>query len=320
MALGKLVPTFSLQIPEKPFFPHLANRSANFGIRMKTLPPIDDYIADAMMPDVRMEFDRFYEANYNTEFFLDEKLAEYCCSDTGCRIALNTLGHIALLDILTHAVVAFRTIFMDISNDDPFRHCSTIASACMRYWQMQCLKQNHVALTPAGGYERCDRQSSIALKYLKWLAKQRGLAIQHRDSPEGEHRYGSLKLDGFVRRAWPLQSLAIEVYGCQFHGCPNCLERNTICINGKTAATNYASTMEREQLLRREFDLESIWVCGIRNRLKADASMRKFFELCHDTGPIDVREAFYGGRTGPLALHEEATPGKLCIRLIQSFF
>lgn len=171
------------------------------------------------------------------------------------------------------------------------------------------MKPNHVALTPAGGYERCDRQSSIALKYLKWTAKQRNLSIQHRDSPQGEHRYGSYRLDGFVRRALPQRSLAIEVYGCHFHGCLVCLERSTVCINGKTAATNYANTMQREQLLCSEFEVESIWECEIRNRIKADAEMRRFFELCHDTGPIDVREGFFGGRTGPLALHEEATPG-----------
>lgn len=50
---------------------------------MKHLPPIEDYMANAMMPETREEFDRFYEDNFNTEFFLDEKLAEYCCSDTG---------------------------------------------------------------------------------------------------------------------------------------------------------------------------------------------------------------------------------------------
>lgn len=83
VALSKLVPTFRLGITEKAFFPHLANRAANFGVHMKTLPPKEDYLADAMMPEARAEFDQFYEANYNTEFFLDEKLAEYCCSDTG---------------------------------------------------------------------------------------------------------------------------------------------------------------------------------------------------------------------------------------------
>ena len=187
---------------------------------------------------------------------------------------------------------------MGITNEDPFRYTSTISSLCMRYWQMRYLKPNHVALTPERGYERCDRQSSIALKYLKFLAKQRGISIQHRDSPEGEYRYGTLRLDGFVKRAWPQRSLVIEVYGCQFHGCLNCLDRNSVCLNGKTAAANYAATMEREKLLRSEFDVETVWECSIRNQLRKDASMRIFFERCHDTGPIEnPREGFYGGRT-----------------------
>ena len=85
-----MVPTFHLGITEKAFFPHMANRKENFGLRMKTLPPKEHYLADAMMPEVRAEFDRFYEENFNTEFFLDEKLAEYCCSDTG--IFCNTIS------------------------------------------------------------------------------------------------------------------------------------------------------------------------------------------------------------------------------------
>lgn len=179
----------------------------------------------------------------------------------------------------------------------------------MRYWQMKYLKPNHVALTPEGGYERCDRQSTIAIKYLKWIAAQRKLNIQHRDSPGGEFRYGTLRLDGFVRREHPAKHLVFEVYGCIYHGCPKCLDRNTVCINGKTAAANHTQTVEREMLLRSEFEVQSIWECEIRQMLVHDPAMREYFELCHDTGPIDARQAFYGGRTGPLALHEVATPG-----------
>lgn len=200
---------------------------------------------------------------------------------------------------------------MGITNDDPFRNSSTIASACMRYWQIKYLKPDHVALTPEAGYERCDRQSSVALKYLKWLAKERGISIQTRDSPQGEYRFGSLRVDGFVRRPWPERSLVIEVYGCQFHGCPYCLiNRRTRCINGKTADDNFTATLQRERLLQGEFDVERIWECQIHTKLRSDPAMRRFFDLeCHDTGPISARDAFYGGRTGPLALHDRATPG-----------
>lgn len=83
VALGKLVQAFGLKTVEKPFFPHLANKLSNFGVRMKTLPPKEDYIADGMMPEVRAQFDEFYEKNFHTEFLLDEKLAEYCISDVG---------------------------------------------------------------------------------------------------------------------------------------------------------------------------------------------------------------------------------------------
>lgn len=223
--------------------------------------------------------------------------------------------------------MAFREIFLGITNVDPLRHSATIASACARYWQTKYLKPGQVARTPEGlfvfaltafslssflgGYERNDRQSSNAIKYLKWLAKTRNLPIQHRDSPEGEFRFGSLKLDGFVRKPPPQRSIVFEVYGCLFHGCRRCLKPGTLCLNGKMAWDNYTKTMERERILSSEFSVEAKWECEIREMLSASSEMREFFEQCHDTGPIDARaEAFYGGRTGPIALHETATPGK----------
>lgn len=67
----------------------MANKLSNFGVEMPTLPPPEDYLADAMMPERKADFEKWYAANYKAGFLLDEKLAEYCCSDVGTFLPLS---------------------------------------------------------------------------------------------------------------------------------------------------------------------------------------------------------------------------------------
>uniref|UniRef100_A0A914NH34 DNA-directed DNA polymerase n=1 Tax=Meloidogyne incognita TaxID=6306 RepID=A0A914NH34_MELIC len=75
MALAALVPTFGLEVEDKPFFPHLSNRPENYGKRI--FPTKEDYLADGMMPAKRREFDIWYEENKHTPFLLDEAFENF---------------------------------------------------------------------------------------------------------------------------------------------------------------------------------------------------------------------------------------------------
>nr|CAD2188346.1 unnamed protein product [Meloidogyne enterolobii] len=44
--------------------------------------------------------------------------------------------------------------------------------------------------------------------------------------------------------------------------------------------------------------------------LSVDIEMRRSFKKYQDDGPINIRSAFYGGRTGPLKLFHRAEPGQ----------
>jgi len=79
--LSALPKTFDLPIEEKQFFPHLYNRRENLPVHLPHLPPKEDYLYDSMKPSKRAEFLEWYESNNNEGFDLNEKLAEYCCSD-----------------------------------------------------------------------------------------------------------------------------------------------------------------------------------------------------------------------------------------------
>nr|CAD2193091.1 unnamed protein product [Meloidogyne enterolobii] len=100
MALAGLIPAFGLEVEEKPFFPYLSNCPTNYGIRMQTLPPKEDYLCGGMKPSKRREFDAWYEQHQNDSFFLNEALASYCMND---------------VDILMSALIKFRAEFYNVS-------------------------------------------------------------------------------------------------------------------------------------------------------------------------------------------------------------
>ncbi|KAL3068292.1 hypothetical protein niasHS_016260 [Heterodera schachtii] len=163
--LASLVPMFGLDVQDKPFFPHLANRPENYGCQI--FPTKSNYLAGGMNPEKRKEFDIWYAQNRNQPFLLDEALASYCKND---------------VDILMAGLIAFRTEFLEMSKRpadpdgkanraayttphngiDPLKHCITIASACMRHFRTNHLKPGHLDLVPEKGYDSCgDNQSRI---------------------------------------------------------------------------------------------------------------------------------------------------------------
>ena len=80
-SLASMVGTFELDIPDKPWFPHLSNHPKNFGKLI--FPTKDDYLADTLMPERRKAFDAWFELNKDKPFLLEEQLASYCVNDTG---------------------------------------------------------------------------------------------------------------------------------------------------------------------------------------------------------------------------------------------
>jgi hypothetical protein len=82
VALGELPKTFALKdVEDKPFFPHLYNKSCNLDTVLPHHPPKDDYIYKAMKPAKKEKFEAWYETVKEKPFCLKESLASYCCSD-----------------------------------------------------------------------------------------------------------------------------------------------------------------------------------------------------------------------------------------------
>nr|CAD2174313.1 unnamed protein product [Meloidogyne enterolobii] len=303
VALGKLVGAFGLHVTEKQFFPHLANVRENYGRILQKLPPKDDYLYGGMSPEKQDEFDQWYEKEKDQQFCLDEALAEYCTND---------------VQILTEALIAFKNKFAEISKQkniapgtkaegiDILRDAMTIASACMRHFRTNHLKPDHLAIVPEKGYENCDNQSELALKYLQWYEESKGVQIQSAHSEGGEHVVaGKYKVDGYIE----VEDRAIEINGCVWHACQKCFgdDLNKILPNGKTVGEIREDDFKRLEIIKKYIkNVDIIWECEIHQMLRRNKKMRKVFANYHNKGPIKIRDCYFGGRTGPLQIYFDA--------------
>ncbi|KAL3080637.1 hypothetical protein niasHS_012981 [Heterodera schachtii] len=300
--LEEMPKTFNLNCADKPFFPYAFNRRENYNVHLQHLPGKEDYCPGSMKRDKYEKFIKWYDENKCTPFYLPDELRTYCRNDT---------------EILLAAVVQFRQILMrEITGGfDVLPLSATIASVCMTIFKGKFLNEKELAIVPEGSYERNDRASVFAIKYLDWRSKRDGLRIQHAGNGL-EKRWRQFKLDGWIEE----QNKCIEVLGCYWHGCESCFKPDDELVDGKTCRELNDATKLRLLKLQEPvpvedayggddeegLDVEEIWECQIREQLKRDDEMRDFFaDLGTDRGPIDPRQTFYGGRTGPLQLIAE---------------
>nr|CAD2176394.1 unnamed protein product [Meloidogyne enterolobii] len=300
LKLEQLPKALALEIDEggKSFFPHGWNFNKNMDVRLKGLPDQQYYYPDSMGKERRKMFEEWYTANKNEPFCLREQIVEYCQQD---------------VRILAHALVKLQRLFFALATepakrDDVLVNSMTIASACIRHFCINYLKKAQMGIIPDNGYHKDTNQSAIALKYLRWLSHKTDLQIQHRESPEGEKRVrvsdrSLLRLDGYIKSTHGGWDQAIEFLGCAWHG-HECLYRpHEICLNGKTSLYNKDKLDERIRLLK-EAGIWTIpvWECEVMKDLEECPEMSQFFDKLPDIGPLYPRDAFHGGRTGPLSL------------------
>uniref|UniRef100_A0A914N3P3 DNA-directed DNA polymerase n=4 Tax=Meloidogyne TaxID=189290 RepID=A0A914N3P3_MELIC len=292
MPLASLVPAFALSVKDKPFFPHMSNRPENYG--KEIFPVKDDYLADGMMPEKRAQFDKWFGQHKNEPFNLDESLASYCTND---------------VEILMAALVAFRREFLEVSNGlDVLREAMTIASACMKHFRANHLPVQHLGIVPEIGYDNTDTQSLLALRFLAWYAEEHNVNIRNAYSKGGEKRFGDYRVDGWVEE----RKLVLEINGCCWHGCRKCFPYDEIKLpNGVTAGKQREKDERRLEFIESfGVNVEVYWECDIRGMISRDRGMRLKFKNYLDNGPIDIRSAFFGGRTGPLKLFHRAGTGQ----------
>jgi hypothetical protein len=157
LPLEQLPKALGLEIDEggKAFFPHGWNHNMNMDVTLLNLPERQHYYPESMGKQRLEKFNRWYEANYNTPFYLREQIGPYCEQD--CRI-------------LAHAVIKFQQLFFHLATkptkrDDVLVNSLTLASACIRHFcasifflfkfqnlsGINYLKEKEIAIIPDNG-------------------------------------------------------------------------------------------------------------------------------------------------------------------------
>uniref|UniRef100_A0A183BU48 DNA-directed DNA polymerase n=1 Tax=Globodera pallida TaxID=36090 RepID=A0A183BU48_GLOPA len=288
--------TFNLDCEEKPFFPYYYNKKENYNTHLPHLPPMEDYSPGSMKKEKFDKFEKWYNENKETPFYLPEELKNYCRNDT---------------EILLKSIIEFRRILVkDITGGfDPLPRSCTNAGVAMSIFKAMFLQEEELSIVPERGYERCDRASVIAIKYLEWRSKRDNVDIKHAGNGR-EEQVGKYKLDGYIENRSG-RGKCIEVMGCFIHGCLKCYDPTAQLIGGRAAQDLYDETQERLAELRDTLDVEEVWCCEIEQELKRDAEMKEFFDdRGNEKGPIDPRMAYAGGRTGPMKLVAKADEKK----------
>ncbi|CAO4369489.1 unnamed protein product [Caenorhabditis nigoni] len=286
MRLAQLPKAFNLKTESKGYFPYLFNQPVNYGKVLPGLPPVEFYEPRFMSVKGRAEFEEWYEEHKDTPFNFDEEIVKYCKND---------------VQILVEAVVKYIELCQEkMSGWNPFIQAPTLASYVMHVMKHEHIKDGVVGYIPENGYGGRNN-SRFALKYLLWL-ESKGIKLQHTLRTEGEflavcENGKEYHVDGYN----PETREIYEIHGCLWHGCKKCYRnQEAVCPRNKNVKMRelFERTLAKDADLRAAgFTLHVKWECELKEEMRKDEEMRRFFENCHHAYHLRPREAMYGGRT-----------------------
>ena len=304
MPLASFPATFNLTELKKGFFPHAFNIPDHQTYR-GPIPALHYYDPDGMSPKMKAELVTWHadQVRRNVVFDFQQELEDYCKSD---------------VDILQNGCEKFCQEFKSKADFNPFEKCSTIASACNLYWRKHHLHGNIAVQPPQGWHGARVNQSWVALQ---WLAYQQTLQPSHltikhvRNGGEQKVRTGQREefVDGLIDTVQP--PIVFEFMGCLWHGCPACHKHQRWRQYGanpdRSLAELYEATQAKLERLRHAgFQVVVQWECQWQRQIESTPSLSSFLSSLTSTPPLQPRDAFFGGRTGAVALHHQAGPGE----------
>lgn len=294
--LASLPKSFEVDVAPKPFFPYLWNQPENLFVELDHLPDQKYYQPDHMKAEDHKKFTEWWQKNCKQEkFLLSKQLVEYCINDVDIERAVS---------------LKFHALISNLFDIDPFVVAGTLAKLALVIYRRHFLPPNLMVNAPEGGFRREERQSAIALRYMRLFEEKYNVQVQTRNWSVGEARVNdgtNRRLDGFVDRGPRKKPLAIEFLGCFYHGCAVCYtNRNIFLAGSRTAGELYNSTMNRLFDLEKlqKYELHVVWEHDFREQLRRSPELRRQYEKIHVPTPLDPRvDCLRGGRTEPFKLH-----------------
>jgi hypothetical protein len=163
LPLSGLPKAFGFSETVKGYFPHFFNTPENQNY-IGPYPDKEMYGFSTMTNDQQREFLKWYLNVKDSTFNFKEEILKYCHND---------------VEILAKACIKFRQEFVTANCVDPFQESITIAGAALAVFKKCFLKENQIGIIPRGGYRLADTQSRIAIEWLVYEEKMRGVTIQH---------------------------------------------------------------------------------------------------------------------------------------------
>jgi hypothetical protein len=297
MALSKLPDAFGLAQLKKGDFPHLFNKSENQDY-VGPIPEFKYYGPDTRSLKEREKLFCWWKQQQDSNYVFDfqKELQAYCESD---------------VEILEQACLKFRELFLR-DDVDPFLCSTTIASACSLLFRKKFLEPKTIGIMNPKGYAFRDTQSHIALMWLYWEEKERGIRIQHAANGREVNLMNRFKVDGYNEK----ERIVFEFHGCAFHGCHHCYRTPSArkklvpMSSNRTLDDAYEDTAAKVSALRTAgFQVVEKWECEFRRELKSNEQLAQFWEDHLETQPINPRDAFFGGRTNAVRMFYKTDPG-----------
>lgn len=294
MGISKFPATFQLKELKKGYFPHLFNTAENLEY-VGPFPETRYYSPDTMQTDVRDDFLSWHSHQTEKVFNMQKEIVDYCVSD---------------VQILREGCTKYRELCEQLFQIDPFESTITQAAYCQRVFRERFMPKDSIAIIPQGGYNGRMKQSAKALRWLMWIEHEWRIEIKHARNG-GEAKIGPYYVDGVCLET----NTVFEFQGCYFHGCLNCYSPDTPnTLRHCTMGDCHATTLDRMMWLREQgYNTVEIWECEYDRQVLQNHGMCeiiKGFDL-HD--PLNVRDAFFGGRTSATRLYYKVSAGE-CIR------
>ncbi len=303
--LSKLLTTFGFEDDVKGFFPHGYAWADRLYKKRKMLPKLAHYWPGKYKPAERTALIDWYNNERDKPFDFKDSAKVYGKQD---------------VRILAKACLAFRNEIMGITGGvDPWLNAFTLANLCGKIYRGLMMQPKSIAIVPANGYGgRRKAFSLMALKYLHWVSKKRGIQIKTASDFGGEATIvGVGDVDGYceeTREVW-------EVAGCFFHGCQDvsCPKRtNENQIHPMHAPLTFGDVHDRsldrvQSLKKLGYTVHLIWEHAVRRLVHMDKGLKEVWDdpdlwsWYNDDHCIDRREPLSGGQTEPIRALVELT-------------
>ena len=301
--LSSLPKSFDLESGPKGLFAHHFNLAENWNY-VGPYPSKDFYDPEGMKRKGKEEFEVWYDEKIRAgdEFDFRKELFEYCD-----------------VRILREAVIKFRKLMLDTTSVDPFETTFTIAGACMKVFKSNFLNEEEIGVVPPGGYRSEEKQSYVAIQWLKYLEKEEGIRISHAGNGQEVAIGRAGKVDGYreelvtnEKGEEEIKKIVYEMNGCFFHGCDIHYKSSVLNpVSGKYMGELLAETKRKVALLRSMgYVVIEKWECQWKQEIESNPHIQQVLtSLDSDNAlpspPLNPREAFYGGRTNATKLYHE---------------